>query len=352
MKKSSIFISLVILCSLAALFTGCAKQEKPTENMKIDIDQALQIFGSQVDAQPKITSETALAKVNGEVITHGQLQIEMKKLAQSLPKTLAPEQLQQAQQQIANKALQNLIQNKLIREAIGNTKSEASQEEIDAQINVVKQQLQEGQTLESELNKQKINEEQYRVLVGQQISLNNFFKGISSAATQPSEADIKKFYDENTDRFTRPAGVEARHILFKATTEDPGELFVKKKKAARAALARVTAGEAFDKLIIELSEGPNAQNGGVLGFLQKGNTAPEIAEHVFDLAEGEHTGVVRTQYGFHIIQVTKIHAPLTVAFEDAKANIEKSLFQQSKQKLIEDHVTKLREKADIEIIQN
>ena len=131
MKKSSIFIPLVTLYSLAALFTGCAKQEKPTENMKIDIDQALQIFGSQVDAQPKITAETALAKVNGEVITHGQLQVEMKKLAQSLPKTLAPEQLQQAQQQIANKALQNLIQNKLIREAIGNTKSEASQEEIE-----------------------------------------------------------------------------------------------------------------------------------------------------------------------------------------------------------------------------
>ena len=352
MKKSSILLSIASLCTLALLISGCAKQDKPTENVKIDIDQALQIFGSQVDAQPKITADTALAKVNGTTITHGQLQVEMKKLAKSLPATLAPEQLQQAQQQIANKALQNLIQANLIREAVGNSKSGASEEAINAQIEQIKQQLQEGQTLESELAKQNLNQEQYRTMVSQQISMKNFFDSISSAAATPTEAEIKTFYDENTGRFTRAAGVEARHILFKATTEDPGELFVQKKKAARVALERVTAGEPFEKLIVELSEGPNAQNGGVLGFLQQGNTAPEIAEHVFDLKEGETTGVVRTQYGFHIIQVTKIHEALTIAFEEAKEKISQILLQQNKQQLIEAHVSDLREKADIEIIKN
>lgn len=95
--------------------------------------------------------------------------------------------------------------------------------------------------------------------------------------------------------------VKASHILI-STGENPEE----SKAEAESILARAKAGEDFAELAAEFSDDQGtAQNGGDLGWFGKGAMVPEFEKAAFDAKVGEATGVVETQFGFHIIYVTE-----------------------------------------------
>jgi len=86
--------------------------------------------------------------------------------------------------------------------------------------------------------------------------------------------------------------VHARHILL--STEDE----------ANQVLAKLKAGADFTTLAKTYSlDQTTAQKGGDLGFFPRGLMAPEFEQAAFSLAPGEISGVIKTQFGYHILQV-------------------------------------------------
>ncbi len=118
-----------------------------------------------------------------------------------------------------------------------------------------------------------------------------------------SRREVEEFYHAMKDSLPGiKASVHLRHILVNVA---PGETAV---EAARAKidtlLARVRNGEDFAKLARLYSEDPgSAAKGGELGFIQRGDFVKEFEEAAFALQPGEISGVVRSQFGFHIIQL-------------------------------------------------
>ncbi len=76
-----------------------------------------------------------------------------------------------------------------------------------------------------------------------------------------------------------------------------------KRRQAEGALARLRSGEDFAALARELSEDSSKENGGDLGFLTREQMVPPFAEVAFSLPPGETSGIVETQFGFHIVRV-------------------------------------------------
>lgn len=74
---------------------------------------------------------------------------------------------------------------------------------------------------------------------------------------------------------------------------------------AEQALALIEAGQPFDQVAIDWSDGPFGKRGGDLGWFQKGQMAPQFDEAAFALSPGEHTQVVESAHGFHIIKRLK-----------------------------------------------
>ena len=74
---------------------------------------------------------------------------------------------------------------------------------------------------------------------------------------------------------------------------------------AEQALALIDAGQPFSEVAIAWSDGPFGKRGGQLGWFQKGQMAPQFDEEAFALEPGQHTQIVESTHGFHIIKRLK-----------------------------------------------
>ena len=157
-----------------------------------------------------------------------------------------------------------------------------------------------------------------------------------------SDSEAKEFYENNKDKFKKPATFHARHILVKS--EESAKELIKQLKTLK--------GEALKSKFIELakskSTGPSASKGGDLGEFAKGQMVPEFDEAVFKLKEGEITVVpVKTQFGYHVIFVEKKNPESIVPYDEVKERIIQTLKQKQFQTKLAEVVKELKSKAKI-----
>ena len=133
----------------------------------------------------------------------------------------------------------------------------------------------------------------------------------------PSEEEVRRYYDENKElEFTTPETRCIRHILFNPDQED----------LANEVKGRLEDGEDFAKLAKENSQDPGSKDeGGDLGCNPSGGFVPEFDEAAFEAKEGEIVGPVKSEFGFHLIEVTEIRPPEETPFEEARPQIEEQL---------------------------
>ena len=153
------------------------------------------------------------------------------------------------------------------------------------------------------------------------------------AQIKVSDADVKARYEGQKERYMAPEERRASHILISA---DKGNADARQKAKAKAEelLATVKAKPAdFGKLAKENSQDPGsaAQNGD-LGFFGKGMMVKPFEDAVFALKQGDISGVVESDFGYHIIQLTGTKAAQGRGFEEVRAEIEADLKQQAAQK--------------------
>lgn len=136
-----------------------------------------------------------------------------------------------------------------------------------------------------------------------------------------SEAELQKAYQESIDSFRTPERVRVRHILIK-TQGKPKEEAPKLKAKAEDLLKQLKAGGDFAVLAKANSDDPgSAAKGGELGFVTKGQTVPNFEKSAFSLKPGELSGVIETEYGYHIIQGEEKQEAHTQTFEEARPQL-------------------------------
>ena len=141
---------------------------------------------------------------------------------------------------------------------------------------------------------------------------------------------MKKYYEENKDDFYTDT-VTASHILLKTQDDNGKELSAEKKKEAKKkaqeALEKVKLGEDFAQVAKEYSEDSSAANGGELGTFGRGQMVTEFENAAFAMKDGEISDIVETQYGYHIIKVTK-RVDKQESYDEVKDQIKSTLASQ------------------------
>ncbi|WP_374483248.1 SurA N-terminal domain-containing protein [Zoogloea sp.] len=139
-----------------------------------------------------------------------------------------------------------------------------------------------------------------------------------------SDADVRKEYDAHPERFRQGEERRASHILIQADKAAGDVVLKAAKEKAEALLKQVKANPAdFAKLAKENSQDPgSADKGGDLGYFARGAMVKPFEDAAFGLVkEGDLSGVVQSDFGFHIIRLTGIKAEKARAFEDVKAEL-------------------------------
>lgn len=139
-----------------------------------------------------------------------------------------------------------------------------------------------------------------------------------------TEADIKKFYEQNLARYKTDEQRRASHILVKAAKDAPAAEKAAAKAKAEKLLAQLKQSPAdFAKLAKEQSDDPgSAERGGDLDFFGRGMMVKPFEDAAYSLKQGETSGIVESDFGFHIIRVTDIKPSATRPLADVKGNIE------------------------------
>ena len=142
-----------------------------------------------------------------------------------------------------------------------------------------------------------------------------------------TDAEVEAFYKANQARFVTPEQRTASHILItKAQGAKPAEEAAAKAKA-EAVLAEVRKNPAdFAAIAKAQSQDPgSAAQGGDLGVVEKGAFVKPVEDAIYALKDGEVSGIVPSEFGFHIIKVTSIKPSQQKPLEAAKAEIAEEL---------------------------
>ncbi len=145
---------------------------------------------------------------------------------------------------------------------------------------------------------------------------------------QVPEADVRALYASSMDNFRVPERVKARHILIKTEGMSDAQ---KKQALAKAQdiLKQLKAGADFATLAQKNSDDTsNAPKGGDLGWFGRGQMVPEFDNAVFGLKAGELSGIVTTQFGYHIIKVDEKETARIKPFDEVKTQLEEELKKQ------------------------
>jgi len=143
---------------------------------------------------------------------------------------------------------------------------------------------------------------------------------------------LQAYYDDNKASFTLPEKRQASHILIRvdAKTKAADEKALKEIKKVQALLAK---GEDFATLAKKYSQDPgSAKVGGDLGVFQQGMMVPAFDKAVFGMKVGQVSGIVKTDFGYHIIKLTKIFPKKVQTFAQVKAQVEAQYRSQEAEK--------------------
>jgi peptidyl-prolyl cis-trans isomerase C len=146
-----------------------------------------------------------------------------------------------------------------------------------------------------------------------------------------SDATMHKIYDEAAKQQKPEDEIKARHVLV-ATEAD-----------AQAVLKRLKSGEDFAKVAKEMSKDPGSE-GGELGWFTKERMVPAFADAAFKLDKGQLSDPVKSQFGWHIIQVEDKRKKTFPPFDQVKDQIQRYAIQKAQSDLI----VELRKTAKID----
>ncbi|MBV8070433.1 MAG: peptidylprolyl isomerase, partial [Acidobacteriaceae bacterium] len=117
---------------------------------------------------------------------------------------------------------------------------------------------------------------------------------------QVSDQQLQQQYQDSIDSYRTPERVKVRHILIK-TQGKPKDEAPKMKAKAEDILKQLQQGANFADLAKKDSEDPgSAEKGGELGWIVRGQTVPNFEKAAFALPPGQLSGLIETEYGYHI----------------------------------------------------
>ena len=301
---------------------------------------------------PPVVVEEIVAKVNGDIITRGELEQQRAMLKAKLEQQgVIGARLDQELNKEASDALRDKIDSLLLVQ-----KGKELSINVDADVNRRVAEIQS----ESKL----ADPEKFHEWVHQQTGQTfedlkqQFHDGILTQRVIGEEvyrnvvipkAELQDYYNKHKAEFVRQEAVHLRDILVSTGDNSPAKVAAAEKKAKDLVDRARKGGEKFSDLARQNSDGPTAAQDGELGTFKRGELASAIEQVVFKQNKGYVTDPIRTPAGFEIIRVEEHYTAGQESFDEAQQEIQGKLAEQRVAPKVREYLTQLRQNAFLEI---
>ncbi len=272
-----------------------------------------------LEAGPELV-DRIVAVVGDSVILASDLDEQIERLrATGQPVPMDTEALEQLKRQQLEEMINELVLIQAAeRDSITIPESDV-QAQVDATVQEQIRRFGDRASFEEALSREGLSLEQYRATVARGARRGGiqqqFMATLQRDRTPPpvSDAEVREFFEERRAELgRRPAAIEFRQVV--VTPEPSDSAMARAQAEAERILEELNEGEDFATLARRHSDDPGTrQRGGELGWFRRGRFVPEFERAAFSLRQGQHSGIVETSFGLHIIKIERARGPERLA---------------------------------------
>jgi parvulin-like peptidyl-prolyl isomerase len=246
--------------------------------------------------------------------------------------------------------LDKLIDEKLIDQEVKKSGIKISSKEIEAALEEVRRRNAVTQEdLEKALAVEGLTLETYKKQIEKGLQRQKLINWSVKVEAKPGEKELREFYQKNIGRYRTNETYRPGHILLVipkgATPEEIREI----RKKGQKVLEKIKGGEDFGEMALLYSQDASSKNRGDLGYVKKGELLPVFEREALRLKVGEVGGIVRTEFGFHIIKLLDRKGVEPLPFEEVTEKVKADYYEGEMEKAFRQYLSTLKEKSVIVI---
>lgn len=305
---------------------------------------------AEAEAEAKAAAAKVVASVDGVTIT--QADVDERFLAMFGPRLegMPAAQIAYQRQQQTPGIVEELIAKTLLLSEADKEKISVDEVKHAEMMKQVIDSIPPESSVEQFYASMNMDEAAFKVAIAEEVRINTLLDKQTGSVSDTTDAESKEFYTANEPKFVKEASASARHILIKTdgVTDDAG--FAAKKAELEAIRKQLVEkkGENFAELAKTHSGCPSGEKGGDLGTFGRGQMVPEFDTAVFAQKVGDIGPIIKTDFGFHVLQVTDRTDGGKTSFEEIKDRIAEHLKAEKQTGIIQAYIAELRTKAKIE----
>lgn len=245
-------------------------------------------------------------------------------------------------QELETKTYDNLVLQELIRQEAAKNSVKADQKELDTTMQDIKDKknAESKDGFKNFLVETKFTEAGLREYLEVQ-QLNNKLRDAVAPDVKVTDAEMRKYYNENTDQFQSQGGIKIAHILV-----------AKKDKAlAEEIISKLKKGADFAQLAKQYSIDPGSKdNGGDLGTPVNASSplVPEFLKAALALQPGQYSKVpVESEFGYHVLKAGERVKAGLMTYEQIKDQLQSQMVEQKKDQIYNTYLEKAKKNAKI-----
>jgi peptidyl-prolyl cis-trans isomerase C len=215
--------------------------------------------------------------------------------------------------------IQAFVLEVVARDYARESKLKVSDEDIEKKVSEVRSKYPDDFAFRRALADENLSIEAWKKELEFTILQKKIFTKITEKAPEPTEAELKAYYDTHQSEFQRPQRVRLRQIV------------LEREDDAKRVLEELEKGASLAKLAKNHSVAPEGANGGDTGWLDRGTL--QVFEPAFKMRVGARSGMIKSPYGYHIYEVLKKEPESRLSFQDAKAKIRARLTELKEQQI-------------------
>jgi peptidyl-prolyl cis-trans isomerase SurA len=290
-----------------------------------------------------------VAVVNQEIITLS----EVEKWTNPLKAEIVTEdrlEKQERTQTLSRRVLEKLIEEKLIDQEAKKSGVKVSTKEVEASLDDVKRRNGASQEdLEKALTVEGLTLETYKKQIEKNLRRQKLIQWAVKIEEKAGEKELREFYQKNIGRYRTNETYRPAQIVFIIPKESTPEEVREIRKKCQKVLERIKKGEDFGEMALLYSQDSSNKDHGDLGFFKKGELLPAFEREALVLKVGEVSGILRTEFGFHIIKLLDRKGTEPLSFEEVKERVRADYYEGEMEKAFRQFLSTLKEKSIIDI---